>query len=90
MWAKYIKKIIENNIDTLAEENKSGTCRIRFIVDTDGSVREVSALTMQGTKLAEISVEAIKKGPKWNPGNQNGHIVAAYKDQPITFTITDQ
>jgi len=45
---------------------------------------------MQGTKLAEISVEAIRKGPKWNPGNQNGHIVAAYKDQPITFTITEQ
>jgi N-acetylmuramoyl-L-alanine amidase len=89
-WARYIKKIIENNIDTLAQENKSGTCRVLFIVDIDGTVREVSALTMKGTKLSEIAVEAIKKGPKWNPGNQNGQIVAAYKEQPITFTITDQ
>ena len=73
----------------LAQENKSGTCHVRFIVDTDGSVREVSALTMKGTKLAEISVEAIKKGPSWNPAMQNGHVVTAYKEQPITFTIAE-
>ncbi|MEJ7675118.1 MAG: energy transducer TonB [Chitinophagaceae bacterium] len=35
-------------------ENKSGTCRLRFIVDKDGSVSDVKVLSMQGTKLAEV------------------------------------
>ena len=40
---------------------------------------------MQGTKLAEISVNAIKKGPKWVPAMLNGHVVTAYREQPITL-----
>ena len=88
-WAGYIKKQIEVHINDLAQEGKSGTCRLRFIVDVDGSVRDVVALTMKETKLAEISIDAIKKGPKWNPATQNGNVVTAYKEQPVTFTISE-
>jgi protein TonB len=89
-WARYIKKTIEGNINELSSENKSGTCRLRFIVDVDGSVRDVKVLSMQGTKLAEISLKALEKGPKWVPAMQNGHVVTAYREQPITFTIQEQ
>jgi outer membrane biosynthesis protein TonB len=89
-WARYIKKTVEGNINELTTENKSGTCRLRFIVDVDGSVRDVKVLSMQGTKLAEISENAIRKGPKWVPAKQNGNVVSAYKEQPITFTIQEQ
>ncbi|HEV8080536.1 MAG TPA: M56 family metallopeptidase [Chitinophagaceae bacterium] len=88
-WTRYITKIMTANIDELAKENKSGTCRVRFIVDVDGSVRDVKVLSMQGTKLAEISENAIRKGPKWVPAKQNGHVVTAYREQPITFTISE-
>lgn len=47
----------------------------------------VSALTMGGTILAQISVDAIKNGPKWTPAKQNGYYVASYREQSITFTI---
>jgi hypothetical protein len=86
-WTRYVTKIIQNNIDELAKENKSGTCRVRFIVSVDGTLSNVEALTMKGTKLGELSVGAIRKGPKWNPAMQNGHKVNAYREQPITFTI---
>lgn len=86
-WARYVKKAIEANIDELTDAGESGTCRVRFIVSKDGSVSNVEALTMKGSKLAEIAVNAIRKGPKWTPAQQNGRFVNAYREQPVTFTI---
>ena len=89
-WARYVKRAIESNIDELTDAGQSGTCRVRFIVSKDGSVSNVEALTMKGSKLAEIAVNAIRKGPKWTPAQQNGRHVNAYREQPVTFTIQDQ
>ncbi len=77
-------------MDELTDAGESGTCRVRFIVSKDGSVSEVEALTMKNSKLAQIAVNAIRKGPKWTPAQQNGRMVNAYREQPVTFTITDQ
>jgi len=32
----------------------------------------------------------IKAGPKWVPAKQNGHIVRAYVQQPVTFQIQEE
>ncbi|MBA2248576.1 MAG: energy transducer TonB [Chitinophagaceae bacterium] len=88
-WTRYVTKAIQSNIDELTEAGESGTCRVRFIVSKDGSVSDVEALTLKGTKLAEIAVNAIRKGPKWTPAQQNGRSVNAYREQPVTFTITE-
>ena len=42
---------------------------------------------MKGSVLARIVVDAIVNGPKWIPAQQNGRLVKAYKEQPVTFTI---
>lgn len=89
-WLRYVKKAIESNIDDLTEAGESGTCRVRFIVSKDGTVSNVEALTMKNSKLAEVAVNAIRKGPKWTPAQQNGRFVNAYREQPVTFTIQDQ
>lgn len=88
-WGAYVKKEIEKNMDELVEAGESGTCIVRFVVSKDGSVSNVEAITMKGSKLAEIAVHAIRKGPKWIPARQNGTIVNAYRQQPITFKITE-
>ena len=89
-WLRYIQKVIQNNVDMLIKENNQGTCVVQFIVNTDGSVSNVKAITMENTKLAEVAINAIKKGPSWNPALQNGHIVTSYKKQPISFKIDDK
>lgn len=89
-WTRYITKVIQENIGEILKDNKTGTCRVKFIVDKDGSVSDVTATSMNGTKLSEVAINAIKKGPKWIPAMQNGHIVAAYREQPVTFTISEQ
>ena len=89
-WNSYVKKEIEKHIDELTESGESGTCIVKFVVSKEGEVSNVEATTMKGTKLAEIAVNAIRKGPKWNAAMQNGRKVTAYRMQPITFTIQEQ
>jgi len=86
-WNNYIKQEIVKHIKELTDDGNSGTCRVRFIVSSDGSISNVEALSMKGTKLEQVAVNAIRKGPKWNPGTQNGRAVNAYREQPVTFTI---
>lgn len=88
-WGKYIQREINRYIDELTDAGKAGTCVVQFIVDRDGNISEVEALTMKGTKLAEICVNAIRKGPKWIPAEQNGRKVKAYRRQPVTFQISE-
>ena len=88
-WNRYVKKAIESNMDELTEAGESGTCRVRFIVDKEGNVSDVEALTMKNSKLAVIAVNAIRKGPHWTPAQQNGRQVKAYREQPITFSIAE-
>ncbi|MBW7839758.1 MAG: energy transducer TonB [Chitinophagaceae bacterium] len=83
-WNAYVKKAIEREIDEFTDSD-FGTCIVKFVVDKQGNVSDVQATTMKGTKLAEIAVNAIRKGPKWIPAQQNGRMVNAYRYQPVTL-----
>lgn len=88
-WAQYVQRAIQAEADEFSESDY-GTCVVRFIVDKSGNVSDVQATTMKGSKLAEIAVNAIRKGPKWIPAQQNGRQVNAYRLQPVTLTNPDQ
>ncbi|MGN6492287.1 MAG: energy transducer TonB [Agriterribacter sp.] len=88
-WRKYISKQINRYMDELEEEGKAGSCIVQFVVDVDGSISNVEALTMKGTKLAEICVNAVRKGPNWTPAENNGKKVKAYRKQPVVFQINN-
>ncbi|MGN6436789.1 MAG: energy transducer TonB [Agriterribacter sp.] len=88
-WRQYISKQINRYMDELEEEGKAGSCVVQFIVDIDGSISNVEALTMKGTKLAEICVNAVRKGPNWTPAENNGKKVKAYRKQPVVFQINN-
>ena len=83
-WSKYIQREIEKNIDEFTEAD-FGTCVVHFIVDRTGKVSQVEATSMKGTKLAEIAVNAIRKGPDWIPAQQNGRFITAERFQPVVF-----
>jgi protein TonB len=88
-WQRYVTRAIQSQLDEFTESDY-GTCVVRFIVDRNGVVSDVQATTMKGTKLAEIAVNAIRKGPKWTPAQQNGRFVNAYRLQPVTLTNPDR
>lgn len=83
-WQKYVTNAIQRELDEFTESDY-GTCVVKFVVDKTGAVSDVQAQTMKGTKLAEIAVNAIRKGPKWVPAQQNGRYVNAYRLQPVTL-----
>jgi N-acetylmuramoyl-L-alanine amidase/outer membrane biosynthesis protein TonB len=89
-WLKYLAGIFEKKGNELiADKNNLGTCKVRFIVGKDGQVSDVQPVTMQGTQLADVATNAIEKGPRWNPGIQNGHIIKSYFTMPVTFKLSD-
>ncbi len=89
-WNQYVQREVERHIDELTEDGQAGTCEVQFIVDKEGNVSNVEALSMKGTVLAQVAVNAIKKGPKWTPAIQNGRQVKAWRRQKITFRLPDE
>ncbi|TAH00352.1 MAG: energy transducer TonB [Sphingobacteriales bacterium] len=99
-WSNFISKEVSRNIEELQDDGKSGTVVAQFVVDTEGNVSDVKVLGCNeatvanciGTqsKLAEIAIAAIKRGPKWKPAEQNGRKVKAYRRQPITFKLEQE
>lgn len=89
-WAGYLRK----NLDPASPINegwKPGTYKVivQFIVDKDGSLRDITTTNYQNSKTAKQCIELIKKGPKWIPAMQNGKNVSAYRKQPITFVVSE-
>ncbi len=86
LWNKYVQSKIEKGLKKLLKDKKSnGTCEVQFIVNTDGSIINVEALTLTDSYLAEIFVSAVKGSPKWVPAYQSGKPVKAWRRQKVTF-----
>ena len=99
-WAKYVTREMERNVDELLNDGRSGSVEVMFIVDKEGSVSDVKTLPCgesgvknclgAGTKLAEIAINAIRKGPRWKPAIQSGRQVKAYRRQVVTFQLSEE
>lgn len=66
------------------------TTIVQFIVDREGKVSDVKALTNEGYGIEQEAVRVIKTSGKWKPAMVNGRSVKAYRKQPITFQIEEQ
>ncbi|MFN0083513.1 MAG: hypothetical protein ACKVOM_13465, partial [Ferruginibacter sp.] len=89
------RKFLETNLDAsiaVKEGLKPGTYTFitKFIVSEDGILSDFSTENLGNLNVARYCIEVIKNGPKWIPAKQNGHTVAAYRKQPITFIITEE
>jgi len=87
-WKKHLLQHLNSNI-TAADKWKPGTYKIvvEFIVNSNGSIRDVITKNYPESKTALHCIDLIKKGPNWIPAKQNEHLVASYKKQPITFVV---
>lgn len=86
-WNAYLESAFVRNAKPLRKKGVEGTCLVRFVVDADGTVSEVTALTLKGTLVAETAVKAIKDGPKWIPCTVDGQPTKTLKVQPITYQL---
>lgn len=64
-----------------------GKVFVQFIVDTDGSLKDVEVLKGIGGGCNEEALEVVKNSPAWNPGLQRGQAVKVRMVLPITFSL---
>lgn len=88
LWRKYL----EQNLNASTPANNRApegayTVVVQFIVDKDGTISDVRALTNHGYGMEAEVVRVIKRGPKWTPAIQDGSPVKAYRKQPVTFMV---
>jgi protein TonB len=62
--------------------------RVQFVVDADGSIKNMHILQSGGGLDNEV-IRVVAKMPKWKPGIQNGRFVAVYFTLPVTFMGPD-
>lgn len=69
------------------EKNKmiTGKVFVQFIVQKDGTLREVKAVKGMTPACDAEAVRLVKNGPLWNPGKQRGTKVDVRMILPITF-----
>ncbi len=90
-WRRFLERNLDPNVpvENGAPEG-SYTVWVQFIVDKEGNISDVKALTNHGYGMEDEAVKTIKKGPKWVPAQQNGRQVKAYRKQPITFVVQSE
>jgi protein TonB len=90
-WRKFLERNLRGDVATEAGAPAGQyTVWVQFVVDKEGNVSDVKALTSHGYGMEDEAVRVIKKGPQWKPAIQNGRNVKAYRKQPITFQIEEQ
>lgn len=81
---------IGNNIHypPVAEENEmQGTVVCQFIVETNGSIGNVTVARGANPSLDKEAVRVVKSMPNWNPGKQNGRAVRVKYTLPVKFQL---
>lgn len=87
-WRRFLERNLHPDvpIDNNAAPGRY-TVYLQFIVDKEGRVSDIKALTAHGFGMEEEAMRVLRKATKWNPANQNGRAVKAYRKQPITFVV---
>ncbi len=90
-WVQYLESTLKSNV---AAKHKAPagiyTVSVSFLVDKNGKVIEVQALTDPGFGTAEEAIRVIKNSPDWIPAIQNNKPVIYRQKQNITFQVTEK
>jgi len=89
-WIKYLQRTLNAGIP-IDFGAPAGTYTViaQFVVDKNGNISDVKALTRHGYGMEQEVLRVIRSGPKWIPAFQDGRNVKAYRKQPVTFVVQD-
>lgn len=69
------------------EKNIQGKVYVRFIVKSDGSVRNIAVIRGVHASLDAEAVRVVQSMPNWIPAQQNGKPVNVQFTLPINFSL---
>ena len=67
------------------EDGKSGSVRLQFIVEKDGSISQPRILSSSDPRFEAEALRVLSLMPRWKPGRQQGQRVRCRITLPITF-----
>lgn len=73
--------------ETAAQKDIQGRVIVKFIVECDGSIGNVTIAKGVDKDLDKEAVRVVRNMPKWKPGKNNGVPVRCYFNLPITFKL---
>lgn len=86
-WAKFIQKNLR--YPYMAQESGiQGKVYVSFVIETDGSISNVSLVKGIGYGCDDEAIRVIKKSPKWEAGEQNKRKVRVRYNMPINYMMT--
>jgi protein TonB len=90
-WRQFLEQNLNPNVpvDNGAPAG-TYTVMIQFVVNKEGLVSNIKALTHYGYGMENEVVRLLRKSPPWVPAIQKGKNVNAYRKQPVTFRITEE
>ncbi|HWK05953.1 MAG TPA: TonB family protein [Puia sp.] len=87
-WRRFLLKNFHYPEQAIAED-VSGTVIVQFVVDKEGNVSNVEAIS--GPELLrQEAIRVIKKSGRWEVAIQNGRHVNSYKRQPIVVQLQNE
>jgi protein TonB len=87
-WSRYLQRNLNQDIPLQAGAPAGKySVVVSFTVSAGGSISDVVAENDPGFGTALEAIRVIKKGPQWNPANQNGRSVPCKHKQLITFVV---
>lgn len=86
-WMRYLNKNFRYPDEAINNEIQ-GTVVVQFIVDKEGNVSNVEAVSgPEAGGLRQEAIRVIVHSGKWIPAIQNGRNVKSYKKQPVQFKL---
>ena len=84
-----LKYIMENikYPEQAMKKGIQGRVAVRFIVEKDGSISNVSPIHPVHPLLDKEAIRVVKSMPKWSPGKQNGKPVRVRFNLPVMFKL---
>ncbi len=90
-WRKFLERNINADV-AVRHKAPAGlyTVVVIFVVDREGKVSDIRALTNHGYGMEEEVIRLLKRAPLWEPAIQDGRKVKAYRKQPVTFQVVEE
>jgi protein TonB len=85
-FANFIKSAVVYP-ELAAEMGEQGIVYVKFVVNRDGSIEQVSIRQGVSEALDKEAQRVVKKMPNWIPGEQNGKKVRVSYTLPISFKL---
>lgn len=86
---QYLSKNI-NYPRSAVKAGLQGRVTVKFIVERDGSISNVSILRSISPELDKEAIRVVEEMPKWNPGTQRGKAVRVSYTIPVMFRLSGQ